>query len=94
MATLVAIKTSTYPPFQVKHLSKTAANLAKVQSFSQNTDKMKVISLILLGLVAFAYCEEEAAVEIKEEEDVQVLTDANWEKAVTEENNILVEFCK
>jgi len=73
-------------------LSKTAANLAKVQSFSQNTDKMKVISLILLGLVAFAYCEEEAAVEIKEEEDVQVLTDANWEKAVTEENNILVEF--
>jgi len=53
---------------------------------------MKVISLILVGLVAFAYCEEEAAVEIKEEKDVQVLTEANWEKAVTDENNILVEF--
>jgi len=52
---------------------------------------MKLISLILVGLVAFAYCEE-AAVEIKEEKDVLVLTDANWEKAVTDENNILVEF--
>jgi protein disulfide-isomerase A1 len=42
--------------------------------------------LIVLALIFSANCE------IKEEEDVQVITTANWEEAVTADNIVLVEF--
>jgi len=42
--------------------------------------------LIVLALIAFSYCE------VKEEEDVLVVTTANWDEVVTDESNVLVEF--
>lgn len=44
--------------------------------------------LILLSLFLFASCE------IKEENDVQVGTDENFDEIVTAENDVLVEFCE
>jgi len=45
---------------------------------------MKVV--LALALILAVNCE------IKEEEDVQVITTANWDEAVTTEGNVLVEF--
>jgi len=42
--------------------------------------------LILFALVGIIACE------LKEEKDVIVITEANWDEAVREDNNILVEF--
>jgi len=49
---------------------------------------MKVYLLCIL--VATVLCEE--AEEIKSEENVLVVTEKNWDKAVTSENSVLVEF--
>ncbi|XP_057311024.1 protein disulfide-isomerase 2-like [Hydractinia symbiolongicarpus] len=42
--------------------------------------------LVFLALFVTAYCE------IKEEDDVLVVTTANWDEAVTDDANVLVEF--
>jgi len=42
--------------------------------------------LILLSLFVFAHCE------VKEEEDVLVVTDANWDEVVSDATTVLVEF--
>lgn len=48
---------------------------------------MKIYLTLLLSLVAFAE-------DIKEEEDVLVLTEAVFDQAITDNEHILVEFCK
>lgn len=50
---------------------------------------MKFYLTLLLSLVAFAFGED-----IKEEKDVLVLTEAVFEQAISENEHILVEFCK
>jgi len=50
---------------------------------------MKVF--ILFALICAAYCDTESD-EVKEEEDVKVTTTGNWDKVVTGENSVLVEF--
>lgn len=50
---------------------------------------MKIYLTLLLSLVAFAFGED-----IKEEEDVLVLTEAVFDQAITDNEHILVEFCK
>lgn len=50
---------------------------------------MKIYLTLLLNLVAFAFGED-----IKEEEDVLVLTEAVFDQAITDNEHILVEFCK
>jgi len=42
--------------------------------------------LVLLSLFVFAHCE------VKEEEDVLVVTTDNWDEVITEESTVLVEF--
>ena len=44
--------------------------------------------LLLIALVAVAYCE------VKEDENVLVVTTDNWDEAVPNDANVLVEFCK
>ena len=44
--------------------------------------------LVFLALVAIVNCD------IKEEDDVLLLTGDNWNEAVTSDVNILVQFCK
>jgi protein disulfide-isomerase A1 len=51
--------------------------------------KMKF--LILFALVCAAYCDTTTD-EVKEEENVVVVTTGNWDKVVTAEANVLVEF--
>ena len=58
---------------------------------------MKLYLVCLLSLVAIAFGESEekaSSDEIELEEEVLVLKDANFEKAITENEHILVEFCK
>jgi len=50
---------------------------------------MKIYFTVLLSLVAFAFGED-----IKEEENVLVLTQAVFDQAITDHEYILVEFCK
>jgi len=50
---------------------------------------MKVF--LLFALICAAYCDTETD-EVKEEENVVVVTTGNWGKVVTEEKNVLVEF--
>ena len=50
---------------------------------------MKFYLTLLLSLVAFAFGED-----IKEEKDVLVLTEAVFDQAISENEHILVEFCK
>jgi len=50
---------------------------------------MKIYLTLFLSLVAFAFGED-----IKEEEDVLVLTEAVFDQAITDNEHILVEFCK
>jgi len=50
---------------------------------------MKIYFTVLLSLVAFAFGED-----IKEEENVLVLTQAVFDQAITDHEHILVEFCK
>lgn len=50
---------------------------------------MKIYLTLLLSLLAFAFGED-----IKEEEDVLVLTEAVFEQAISDNEHILVEFCK
>lgn len=50
---------------------------------------MKVF--ILFALICAAYCDTDSD-EVKEEDDVIVTTTGNWDKVVTAENNVLVEF--
>ena len=50
---------------------------------------MKIYLTLLLSLVAFASGED-----IKEEEDVLVLTEAVFDQAIADNEHILVEFCK
>ena len=50
---------------------------------------MKNYLTLLLSLVAFAFGED-----IKEEEDVLVLTEAVFDQAIADNEHILVEFCK
>lgn len=47
---------------------------------------MKCITLI--ALVVIVSCE------VKEEDDVIVVTQANWDEVVTPDATVLVEFCK
>jgi len=42
--------------------------------------------LVFLGLLVLAHCE------VKEEDDVLVVTEANWDEVVSSESNVLVEF--
>lgn len=44
--------------------------------------------LILLTLFVLSYCE------VKEEEDVLVVTTDNWDEVVKDDAIVLVEFCK
>ena len=68
---------------------------------------MKVLIVLLFALLALSRAEdkkeeetkeekkeEESSTEIKEEKDVLVLTDKNFDSAVTANNFLLVEFCK
>ena len=50
---------------------------------------MKIYLTLLLSLAAFAFGED-----IKEEEDVLVLTEAVFDQAIADNEHILVEFCK
>lgn len=50
---------------------------------------MKHLVIVFLAVVALAFAEE-----ITEEEDVLVLTEGNFEQAITDNQYILVEFCK
>ena len=50
---------------------------------------MKFYLTLLLSLVAFAFGED-----IEEEENVLVLTEAVFEQAISDNEHILVEFCK
>ena len=50
---------------------------------------MKAVSLILCALIGVALCGD-----YKTEEEVLVLTDDNFDAAVEEFSNVLVEFCK
>ena len=50
--------------------------------------EMTISGLILVGLFALAACD------IKEEENVLVLTSDNFDKAIEEHEHILVEFCE
>ena len=54
---------------------------------------MKLFLVLILSLVAIAFGENDS-VEIQEEEDVLVLTEANFDKAIADNEHILVEFCK
>lgn len=58
---------------------------------------MKLYLLLLLSLVASALGDGEekpSGGEIEVEEDVLVLKDVNFEKAITDNELVLVEFCK
>lgn len=66
---------------------------------SVKVSTMKLYLVLVLSLVAFAFgdnddSEKPASDEIEVEEDVLVLTEANFEKAITDNEHILVEFCK
>ena len=54
---------------------------------------MKVYLALVLSLVAFTIGSK-AEVEIKEEEDVLVLTEANFDHVLDSHEHILIEFCK
>lgn len=51
---------------------------------------MKVYAVLIVALIGFVCGEEE----ITEEENVLVLTKANFDAAIAKHSNILVEFCK
>lgn len=58
---------------------------------------MKLYLVFLLSLVACAFGEnddKQTSDEIEEEENVLVLKEANFEKALSDNEHILVEFCK
>ena len=58
---------------------------------------MKLYLVFLLSLVAIALGDGEekpSSDEIEVEEEVLVLKDANFEKAITDNELVLVEFCK
>ena len=58
---------------------------------------MKLHLVFLLSLVAFAFGENDdkpSSDEIEVEEDVLVLKESNFEKALNDNEHILVEFCK
>ena len=58
---------------------------------------MKLYLVFLLSLVAFAFGENDdkpSSDEIEVEEDVLVLKESNFEKAINDNEYILVEFCK
>ena len=58
---------------------------------------MKLYLVFLLSLVAFAFGENDdkpSSDEIEIEEDVLVLKESNFEKALNDNEHILVEFCK
>lgn len=58
---------------------------------------MKLCLFLLLSLVAIALGDGEekpSGDEIEVEEDVLVLKDVNFEKAITDNELVLVEFCK
>lgn len=50
---------------------------------------MKPLVVLVLSILAFSYSEE-----IKEEKDVLVLTEKNFDEAIAANKHILVEFCK
>ena len=54
---------------------------------------MKVYLALVLSLVAFTIGSK-GEVEIKEEEDVLVLTEANFDHVLDSHEHILIEFCK
>ena len=54
-------------------------------------DKMKFF--ILFALICVALCDTETD-EVKEEENVVVVTTGNWDKVVEADKNVLVEFCE
>lgn len=62
-------------------------------SLSKHTSivEMKIVGVLLLALWAFARADD---AEIKEEEDVMVLTTKNFETAINGNEFVLVEFCK
>lgn len=51
---------------------------------------MKIYVLLLVAFVGLVHCETE----IKEEENVLVLTKDNYDEAVEKHNHLLVEFCE
>lgn len=58
---------------------------------------MKLYLVFLLSLVACAFGDnddKQTSDEIEEEENVLVLKEANFEKALSDNEHILVEFCK
>lgn len=58
---------------------------------------MKFYLVFLLSLVAFAFGENDdkpSSDEIEVEEDVLVLKESNFEKALNDNEHILVEFCE
>lgn len=58
---------------------------------------MKLYLVFLLSLVVFAFGENDdkpSSDEIEVEEDVLVLKESNFEKAISDNEYILVEFCK
>ena len=58
---------------------------------------MKLYLVLVLSLVAFAFGENDdkpSSDEIEVEEDVLVLNENNFEKAINDNEYILVEFCK
>lgn len=50
---------------------------------------MKPLAVLVLSILAFSYSEE-----IKEEKDVLVLTEKNFDEAIAAHKHVLVEFCK
>lgn len=63
-------------------------NIEGVSKWSEANQKLAMKCLVFLALFVTVYCE------IKEEDDVLVVTTANWDEAVTDDANVLVEFCK
>ena len=47
-----------------------------------------------MKFLVFVICVGFALAEIKEEKDVLVLTEANFEEAINDKTSVLVEFCK
>lgn len=54
---------------------------------------MKVYLALILSVVAFTIGSK-GEVEIKEEEDVLVLTEGNFDHVLDSHEHILIEFCK
>jgi len=65
----------------------------------ERLNNMKFSIVLLFALLAISKAEEEkkeeeSSSEIKEEKDVLVLTDKNFDSAIAANNYLLVEFCK